>query len=396
MVERADAVIVGGGVIGTSIAFHLSRLGMTDIVLLERSHLAAGSTGKSVGIVETTYATDVNVALAKAGWEELRNFREVTGHTADFHARDYIETVDSERHRSYLEATVEIGRRHGLRPRIVQASEIAQAFPEMGVDDVAAGLFSDEAGFCDPHSVANGYAKAANEKGVRIRTRANVKRVLHERGEVVGVRTDSDEIRAAVVVNAAGPWCNELNKPLGFEIPVNTWQRQIFVTSPHPEIPADRPMYVDVTGRFYFRQELDGGFVLGLVEDTAAKDLASPETDWDFKTRAVEAAVHRVPKLADTQIASAWSGIVTFTPDQLPVLGPVPRIRGFYLANGMSGYGVMISPAVGTVLAEMIVHGESRTIDVSALGYERFREAREARSAGLWLANEPQPRQADR
>ena len=172
----------------------------------------------------------------------------------------------------------------------------------------------------------------------------------------------------------------------GFELPIDLWQRQIFVTSPHPQIPADRPMYADVTGRFYFRQELDGGFILGLVEDTVARDAANPETDWTFKTRAVDAAMHRVPKLADTGIANAWSGIVTFTPDQLPVLGPVREARGYYLANGMSGYGVMISPAVGIVLAEMIVRGQSRTINASSLSYERFRGPNRVRAAGLWVA----------
>lgn len=386
MDERADAIVVGGGVIGTSIAFHLAQLGMTDVLLLERSHLAAGSTGKSVGIVETTYSTDVNAALAKVGWEELRRFPEVTGHTADFHDRKYLETVTQARHVSHLEAAAEIGRRHGLHPRLVGSNEIRAEFPELRVDDIAGGLLSDEAGFCDPHSVATGYAEAAARRGGRVRTRVAVERVLVERDEVVGVRTATGEIRTPVVVNATGPWCNELNRPLGFELPVNTWQRQIFVTSPHPAIPADRPMYVDVTGRFYFRQELDGGFVLGLVEDTAARDLANPETDWTFKALAVEAAVHRIPKLAETGIANAWSGIVTFTPDQLPVLGPVREAKGFYLANGMSGYGVMIGPAVGIALSEMIVRGESKTIDASSLSYERFRGPHGVRSAGLWLA----------
>lgn len=386
MDERAEVVIVGGGVIGTSIAFHLAQLGMTDVVLLERTHLAAGSTGKSVGMVETTYSTEVNVALAKAGWDELRRFPDITGHTADFHPRRYLETVGAERHIPYLETAAEIGRRQGLHSRIVPPDEIPEAFPEMRVDDIAAGLLSDDAGFCDPNSVAKGYAEAAAQRGVRIRTRAKVERVLTDRGEVEGVRTADGEVRAPVVVNAAGPWCNELNKPLGFELPIDLWQRQIFVTSPHPQIPADRPMYADVTGRFYFRQELDGGFILGLVEDTVARDAANPETDWTFKTRAVDAAMHRVPKLADTGIANAWSGIVTFTPDQLPVLGPVREARGYYLANGMSGYGVMISPAVGIVLAEMIVRGESRTIDASSLSYERFRGPNRVRAAGLWVA----------
>jgi sarcosine oxidase subunit beta len=147
-------------------------------------------------------------------------------------------------------------------------------------------------------------------------------------------------------------------------------------------------MYIDLPGRFYFRQELDGGFVLGLVEDDPAResDLANPETDWDFKTQAVEAAVHRVPNLAETSIANAWSGIVSFTPDQLPILGPVKEAKGLYLANGMSGYGVMISPGVGLALAEMIAYGESKTIDISNLGYERFQGQESVKGAGLWLS----------
>jgi len=386
--EKADVIIVGGGVIGTSIAFHLAKRGITDVVLLERSHLASGSTGKSVGIVEATYATDVNVALGKAGYEELSHFPEVTGETADFHRRQYLETVAEERHRGYLEKAQEIGRRHGLHQRILAPQEIHDFFPELRIDDVAAAMLNEEAGFCDPHSVANGYARAAQRRGVRIHLKMPVERILVDRGRVAGVRTADGVIHAPVVINAAGPWCNDLNRPLGFELPVRLWQRQIFVTTPHPEIPPDRPLYIDVTGRFYFRQELDGGFVLGLVEDVAAKDLANPETDWDFRTKAAEAGVHRVPKLAETSIANAWSGIVTFTPDQLPIVGPVPAIQGLYLANGMSGYGVMISPAVGLVLAEMIADGEAKSIDVSALRYERFQESRAEKAAGLWLTDE--------
>ena len=386
--EKADVIIVGGGVIGTSIAFHLAKRGITDVVLLERSHLASGSTGKSVGIVEATYATDVNVALGKAGYEELSHFPEVTEETADFHPRQYLETVAEERHRGYLEKAQEIGRRHGLHQRILAPQEIHDFFPELRIDDVAAAMLNEEAGFCDPHSVANGYARAAQRRGVRIHLKMPVERILVDRGRVAGVRTADGVIHAPVVINAAGPWCNDLNRPLGFELPVRLWQRQIFVTTPHPEIPPDRPLYIDVTGRFYFRQELDGGFVLGLVEDVAAKDLANPETDWDFRTKAAEAGVHRVPKLAETSIANAWSGIVTFTPDQLPIVGPVPAIQGLYLANGMSGYGVMISPAVGLVLAEMIADGEAKSIDVSALRYERFQESRAEKAAGLWLTDE--------
>ncbi len=385
--EKADVIIVGGGVIGTSIAFHLAKKGITDVLLLERSHVAAGSTGKSVGIVEATYSTDVNVAMGKAGYEELSRFPEVTGETADFHPRPYLETVAEERHRAYLEEALEIGRRHGLRQRILTPDEVPEFFPELRIDDIAGALLNMEAGFCDPHSVANGYARAAQRDGVRVRLQTPVERVLVDQGKVVGVRTPQQDVHAPIVVNAAGPWCNELNRPLGFELPVALWQRQIFVTTPHPEIPPDRPLYLDVTGRFYFRQELDGGFVLGLVEDVAAKELANPETDWDFRTKAVEAGVHRVPKLAETSIANAWSGIVTFTPDQLPILGPVKEAEGLYLANGMSGYGVMISPAIGLILAEIIADGTAKSIDASALSYERFKGPRAATGAGLWLTD---------
>ncbi len=387
MDRPVEAVVIGGGVIGTSIAFHLAKLGLRDILLLEQSHLAAGSTGRSVGMVETNYTIDVNVALAKRGFEELSHFADVTGGTADFHRRPYLETVSARDQEGHLEQAVAMGKRHGIRVDLVDPHEIASAFPELRVDDVTCGLLSQDAGFCDPHSVATSYAAAAQRLGVEVRTRTPVERILADRGQVRGVRTPSGDVRAPVVVNATGPWCNDLIAPLGFTLPVSRWQRQIFVTSPHPDIPNDRPMYIDLPGRFYFRQELSGGFVLGLVEDDPAQDseLANPETDWEFKTRAVEAAVHRVPRLAETSIANGWSGVVTFTPDQLPVVGPVKEASGLYLANGMSGYGVMISPGVGTAMAELIVRGESKSIDISGLGYRRLEGKDILKSAGLWL-----------
>ncbi len=389
MERRAEAVVIGGGVIGTSVAFHLAKLGLRDSVLLERSHLAAGSTGRSVGLIETNYALDVNIALAKRGYDEFSRFSEITGGTADFHRRPYLETVAAKDQEPHLEKSVEIGKQHGVHVRLVDPDEIAAAFPELRVDDVTRGLLSEDAGFCDPHSVASSYATAAQRLGVTVQTKSRVQAILVDHGRVAGVRTEAETIRTSVVVNATGPWCNDLLEPLGITLPVSRWQRQIFVTSPHPDIPSDRPMYIDLPGRFYFRQELSGGFVLGLVEDDPAREseLANPETDWEFKTRAVEAAVHRVPKLAETSIANAWSGIVTFTPDQLPILGSVKEAAGLYLANGMSGYGVMISPGVGTALAELIVRGESRTIDISGLGYRRFHGPDAVKGAGLWLSD---------
>jgi sarcosine oxidase subunit beta len=388
MESPAEAIVVGGGVIGASVAFHLAKLGMRDIVLLERSHLAAGSTGRSVGLIETNYALEVNVALAKHGYDEFTRFTEITGGTADFHRRRYLETVAARPQEGHLEHAVDVGVRHGVHVRLVDPEEILEAFPELRTDDVTRGLLSEEAGFCDPHSVASSYAAAAQRLGARIQTKAPVQEILVEDGQVRGVRTEEGDLPSPVVVNATGPWCNDLLEPLGIRLPIARWQRQIFVTSPHPAIPNDRPMYIDLPGRFYFRQELDGGFVLGLVEDDPAADseLANPETDWEFKTRAVEAAVHRVPLLAETSIANAWSGVVTFTPDQLPILGPVREARGLYLANGMSGYGVMISPGVGLALAEMIIRGESKTIDVSGLTYDRFQGREFTKGAGLWLS----------
>jgi sarcosine oxidase subunit beta len=384
MEERVEVVIAGGGVVGTSVAFHLAALGVTDVVLLERAHLASGSTGRSVGIVETAYGTSLNVGLAKQGFDELSRFPEVTGETADFHPRPYLETVCGPERRHHLDETRRLCESSGLHARILEPTDVREVFPEMHTADLAGGVLVREAGFVDPTSVANGYARAARRLGVRVRTETPVERVLVERGEVVAVRTREGTIPCDSVVNAAGPWCNDLNRPLGFEVPVSLWQRQIFVTSPHPDIPPDRPIYVDLTGRFYFRQELDGSFLLGLVEDVAAKDLANPETDWDFEARAVEAAIHRVPKLAETRITNGWSGVVTFTPDQVPVVGPAPRVKGLFLANGMSGYGVMISPAVGQALAELIVSGRARSLDLAALSLERFEGGAGSSGSGLW------------
>ncbi len=388
MKSRAEAVIVGGGVIGTSIAFHLAKLGVRDLVLVEQSHLAAGSTGRSVGIIETNYALEPDVALAKMGYEEFSRFEEITGGTADFHRRRYLETVAEPSQEDHLVRAVDVGTRHGIRVKLVNPEEIRAAFPEMRVDDLSRGLLSEDAGFCDPHTAAASYAAAAERLGTEIATKTAAERILVTDREVRGLHTSRGEVAAPVVVNATGPWCNDLLAPLGIRLPIARWQRQIFVTSPHPAIPNDRPMYIDLPGRFYFRQELDGGFVLGLVEDHPAPEstLANPETDWDFKTRAVEAAVHRVPKLSETSIANAWSGVVTFTPDQLPILGPVKEVQGLYLANGMSGYGVMVSPGVGQVLAELIARGETKKVDLASLAYDRFRGDEFVKGAGLWLS----------
>lgn len=379
-------VVIGGGVIGTSVAYYLCKRGGVEIDLVEQRSIASGATGRSVGIVSPIFHNEVNIRMAKLGYDEIRRFKDATGCDPDFHKRPYFETISSDAQLRTLKQGVHLQRMLGVESTLVEPEEVASIFPEMNVDDIVCGAFSPDAGFVDPHQLANAYASAAKDLGVRVLLGCCVTGLLQDGKRVNGVQTSSGTIQADAVVNAAGPWANEVNKFAGFSIPLDLWQRQIFVTTPHPSIPNGRPIYIDLSSRFYFRQELDGGFVLGLVEDLKARELMNPETDWTFKTKTVEAAVRRVPMMAELSIRNGWSGVVDFTPDQLPVLGPVPSIEGFYLANGLSGYGVMISPAVGILLSEWILNGKPRTMDASRLSYDRILSGEELTSTGLWVA----------
>ncbi len=387
MGSRADAVVIGGGVIGTSIAAHLTRRGISRVVLVERNALASGSTGRSVAICTPAYSSEINVRLALVGFRGIREMAKELGHESGFVPRSQLFAITKPLGTAKLEAVAALHRRLGVNSRVVDSGGMELVFPELHTGDLSAGIYVPEGGFADPHQVTNAYAAVAESGGATIVKRSGVVGVRVEEDGVKGVVTADGTYEAPVVVNAAGPWCNEVNAMVGLQAPVQVWQRMVYVTSPHPAIPNDRPIFEDAYNRFYFRQELNGGFILGLVEDRPPVDRDDVQLDWYFLPKALAAAVHRVPKLQETKVVGGWSGLVTYTPDHCPLLGAWGP-KGYYVANGMSGYGFTISHAVGLAMAELIADGKSKTVDITPLRPTRFDEGRPITDGGLWMKDD--------
>ncbi len=384
MVQRAEVVVIGGGVIGTSIAAQLVEKGLGRVILLERGALASGSTGRSVAICTPAYSSEINARMALLGFRGIRDMAKELGHDPGFVPRPQLLAITKPLGTQKLEAVVRMHHSLGIESRLVDDRGMAEVFPELNREDLAAGIYLPEGGFADPHLVTNAYAAVAEAGGATILRKASVQGIKVQEDRVAGVTAAGETFEAQVVVNAAGPWCNEVNAMVGLEAPVQVWQRMIYLTSPHHAIPNDRPIFEDTYNRFYFRQELNGGFILGLVEDRPPVDKDDVQLDWYFLPKALEAAVHRVPLLQQTKVVGGWSGLVTYTPDHCPLLGAWGP-GGYYVANGMSGYGFTISYAVGVTMAELIAQGKARTVDIHPLRPTRFDEGQPVIDGGLWM-----------
>ena len=374
--ETADVVIIGGGIVGSSIAYHLTEAGCRNVLVLEReAHQGQGSTGKSMGGVRAQFATDVNIQMSLYSIDFFAAFDETIGHPADYRPHGYLFVATSERHLSYLKANRERQAALGLKNvSLVTREEILEMVPQLRGDDILGGTFCPTDGFVDPHSVMMGFMLRARERGARLWLGAEVTGIDIEGGRVTGVRTTRGRVATNVVVNAAGAWAARVAGLAGEDLPVEPLRRQLVPTEPFAELPARFPMVIDMSTGFHFRRE--GTRILLAWNDPEETPGFKHEFDPSFVEKILTRAASRVPCLAEAQVNAgrAWAGLYEMTPDHHAVLGPAPSVGGLFLANGFSGHGVMHSPATGRILSDLILHNETRLFDASPLRASRFAE----------------------
>jgi sarcosine oxidase, subunit beta len=376
MTETADVVIIGGGIVGASIAFHLTDAGCRNVLVLEReAHQGKGSTGKSMGGVRAQFATPVNIEMSLYSIDFFARFDEITGYPADYRPHGYLFLATSERHLDYLKANRERQMALGLRGvELVSREEIGQMVPQLRGDDIRGGTFCPTDGFVDPHSVMMGFMLRARERGARLWLNASVTGIEVERGEVTGVITSRGRVETRAVVNAAGAWAAEVARLAGYELPVRPLRRQLVPTEPFDKLPARFPMVIDMSTGFHFRRE--GQRILLAWNDPEETVGFKTEFDPSFIEKILTRAAARVPVLAEAEVnpRRAWAGLYEMTPDHHAIIGAQPGVRGLFLANGFSGHGVMHSPATGRLVSELILYGETRLLDARPLRPERFDE----------------------
>jgi glycine/D-amino acid oxidase-like deaminating enzyme len=374
----ADIVILGGGVMGASTAYHLAKRG-ANVVLLEReSFFGLGATGRCAGGIRHQFATEVNIRLSLHSLRMLDEFEAETGQPALVRKCGYLFVLTREEDVAAFEKNVELQRSLGVTTQWLPGDEVRRMIPLCEFPDALAGTFNPDDGLADPNSVVMGYINAARRLGAACLTDAEVTgiEVAGGKWKVEGVRTNRGSISTQIIVNAAGPWSALIGRMAGVDVPVVPLRRQWLTTTPLPQIPSDFPFVIDFAQSLYFHREGEGLLTGMSNNDEPIGFDQSVDREWELVH--LEAAAKRMPLLEQAGVASRWAGLYEVTPDAHPILGATP-VEGFYLVTGFSGHGFMHGPICGLLMAEMILDGQTHTLDVSMLSLRRFAEGREIR-----------------
>ena len=372
--STAEVVIIGGGCMGASTAYHLTRTGVRDVVLLERQPmLGMGSTGRNAGGVRHQFSSEANVKLSIESIGLFERFADEVGHEIDFHQDGYLFLLSTEKDLIDFRRNMEMQRRLGVEVEIVSLDRARQLAPGLELEGVIAGTFCQRDGIADPNGVTMGFAKAAQKGGAEIYRETEVTAIRAEAGRVVAVETTRGEISTRTVVNAAGPYAREVGNMAGVDVPVLPYRRHIFITepiAPGPSAPHSRIMVIDFETTFYFHRE--GAGILFGMSDPEEPTSYNLTVSWEFLEKVTRTALDRLPVLGDAGIAHAWAGLYEMTPDAMPIIGPAQAVEGLFIVAGFSGHGFQHSPAAGRVLAEMIVKGVATGFDTMPFALDRF------------------------
>ena len=366
-----SVVIIGAGIVGCSVAYHLSARGAKDVLILEKAETeVTGSTARSAAGVRHQFAGETNIRLSLYSVERLKRFQEeVGGHSALKQIGYLLLVSDPEIWRQYR-AGVTLQNSLGVPSRALSPDEIRALIPMANLEGVLGATFCAEDGHCDPHGVATGYLAAALARGVELRRATPATGFLMKCGRVFGVTTPQGRIPCDTVVNAAGPWAGRVGALAGLDIPVKPYRRCIYMTEPTTLDPF--PFTIDTSSGFYIRPEGDK-LLMGVTneDEPPGENLA---VDWEWMETVLERGSARFPFLANTGIVrrNCWAGLYENTPDHNPILGRHPRLPNYIDASGFSGHGVMHSPATGMLIAEEILDGRAHSINIDELRIARF------------------------
>lgn len=370
--NKAEVVIIGGGVMGISTACHLVLKGCRDVLLLEReSFLGTGATGRCAGGIRHQFSTDVNIQLSVHSIRMLERFEDEIGQAIDLKQIGYLIMASSEQEMENFRANVARQHRHGVLTQILSADEIATRVPMLNMEGIVGGTFYERDGIADPSGVVEGYARRARRLGTTLLTDVEVTGITLTKGRVTGVQTRQGDVATGQVVIAAGPWSGQVGKLAGVDLPIVPERQQIVVTAPLDWLPKDFPFMIDFTRRLYFHPEGRGLLTGKSMEGRPPTFDQTVDAEWTLTH--IKHAIARLPPLEHAQVLTQWAGLYENTPDAHPIIGPIPGVAGLFCISGFSGHGFMHGPIAGLLLAEDILDGGAHTMDINALRYERFR-----------------------
>jgi sarcosine oxidase subunit beta len=372
--RTADIVIIGGGVMGASTAYHLAKRGVKNILLLEKEQFyGQGATGRCAGGVRYQFSTEINVRLSQISLPMLERFEAEIGQPIDYRHCGYLILLSDQKDLAQYEMNVRLQNRLGVDTMILEGDEIRQRLPMMNLEDVLAGTYNPRDGLVDPNSVVMGYINAASRLGVNTLSGVEVIGLDIQGNAISGVNTSLGNVQTPVVINTAGPWAARIAKLAGVEIPITPLRRQILTTTPLPDIPADFPFVIDFAQSLYFHREGDG-LLTGMSNPNETPGF-DQEVDPEWEINHLEAASKRMPLLGKAGLLSHWAGLYENTPDAHPIFGVTP-VAGFFVCAGFSGHGFMHGPVSGLIMSEIILDGKAASLDVSELGLDRFKSGR--------------------
>ena len=390
MAQTADVVIIGGGVTGASIAYHLVERGVRDVVVLEKNLLASGPTGRSSACVRQHYSTPETCRMVLYALRFFERFEELTGgHTADFTRTGYLLGVD-DRLRKQMEASVALQQSQGIDSRLVSPEEMREIEPRLSIDDLVAGCYEPESGHADPAQTTQGFAAAVRAGGGRIMEQCEISGIRTEHDRVVAVETSKGTIETRKVVNAAGAWAHRVGAMVGLDIPITVCRHKIALVAWPEDARRPHPMVYDFVTNIYTRPETGGMILVGPLDSEELLDRADPDQyreglNLDESTDLLARAATRFPVLERGWVARHYAGCFDVAPDWHPILDEVGP-AGSYVAAGFSGHGFKLSPAVGDLMAKLIVEGKKPGDDVHTFRLSRFAEKKPIRGTyGNWL-----------
>ena len=371
MSSTADIVVVGGGVVGASTAYHLAAAGVEHVVLLERADaVATGSTGACAGGFRHQFSSRINIELSLASVPMILGFTQEHGLPLDVVQDGYLFLVRNEHDWDEFRAGAELQRSLGIDTQLLAPDEAADIAPGIAIEDVVGATFCSDDGIADPSGLTQGYATLARRAGADLRLGVEAVAIETDGDAVTAVRTGEGSIATPRVVNAAGPWAGALAATAGVQLPLEPIPRMVVTTGPFPGVPARRTLVIDAATTYYFHKEGDG--VLTGMGGRDERPSFSTSVDLRFiEEELLPTAIRVFPPIEHAGLARMWAGLYEMTPDRHPIIGESP-VRGLFLANGFSGHGFQHAPVVGKLIAELIVDGEARTVDISSLGLDRF------------------------
>jgi sarcosine oxidase subunit beta len=369
--DSASVVVVGGGVIGVSAAFHMAEAGVHGVVLIERGELSSGSSSRAAGGVRAQFSDPVNIALAKRSLDAYVDFARRPGEDIGLRQVGYLFLLTTEQDVAMFSRNIRLQNQLGVPSRLLSAEEAHRLCPLVDVSDVFAAAYSPDDGHATPEAVVHGYARGAREHGAKLLTGSSILSIDVRGGEIVAVRTTHGVIRTGTVICTAGAWSRAVGDMVGVELDVTPMRRQLIFTGPVEDMPDRLPMTIDFSTGLYFHQE-GPGLLIGMPDPNALPGFATAYDD-GWVPMIAEAIANRAPRLLSAGVRSGWAGLYEMTPDHNALIGEAESPSRFLYATGFSGHGFLQAPAVGEVLRDLYLRRHP-FVDVAGLSARRYSE----------------------